>query len=99
MEGNLNNLKFAVVPQDFLTEMKQEIDELKSILREKTEDEKNSEWIESVKIPKILGCSRKQWQLYRDRRLIAFSQIGNKIYVKRADLENFMDEHRIEKIS
>jgi hypothetical protein len=94
-----NNVNLAVVPQEFLTEMRQEIDELKLLLREKTENEKNNELIESVKIPKILGISRKQWQLYRDRRLITFSQIGNKIYVRRSDLENFINEHRIDKIS
>ena len=99
MKKEENQMNFAIVSQDFLTEMKQEISELKSILSEKTEEEKNSEWIESVKIPKLLGISRKTWQTYRDRRLIPFSQIGSKIYVKRSDLDEFMKNHRIEKIS
>lgn len=94
---DLKNLNLAVVPQEFLTKMEQEIDELKSLLREKTESEQKSEFIESVNIPKLLGISRKTWQSYRDRRLIPFSQIGSKIYVKRADLENLMIEHRIDK--
>ena len=51
---------------------------------------------EYVKIPKLLGISQKTWQTYRDKRLIPFSQIGSKIFVKRADLEKFMESHYIE---
>lgn len=95
MKKNVNNLNLAVVPEDFLTRMESEISELKELLRVKNEDEINSKWIESSEIPKLLGISRKTWQTYRDRRLIPFSQIGSKIYVKRSDLENFMNSHCI----
>jgi len=98
MSTKESNLNFAVVPHDFLEKIDSEIRELKNLLRVKTEDERKSELIESVKIPKLLGISRKTWQTYRDKRLISFSQIGNKIYVKRADLECFMAEHYINKI-
>ena len=96
MEKESNKLNFAVVPQDFLTEMKLEIKELKNLIQQKSEEERNSEWIPSVKIPKLLNISRKSWQEYRNRRLIPFSQIGNKIYVKRSALEKFMEDHYIE---
>jgi ACT domain-containing protein len=97
-DKNESNFNFAVIPSDFLQKMEQEILELKNLLREKTEQEINSQWVESVKVPKILGISRKTWQTYRDKRLIPFSQIGSKIYVKRADLEAFMQDHYIETI-
>ena len=95
MQTTENNLNFAVVPQSFLNKIEEKIEKLENILIEKTADEINSQWIESVKIPKILGISQKTWQTYRDRRLIPFSQIGSKIYVKRLDLENFMQQHYI----
>ncbi len=98
MQDDLNNLKIAVVPQDFLSKLEQELTEMKNLLRQKSEQEVENQWIESVKIPKLLGISRKTWQTYRDKRLIPFSQIGSKIYVKRTDLEEFMNEHRIEKM-
>lgn len=98
MKENLNNLNVTVVPSEFLRHIEQEILKMKDILRQKSDAERKSEFIESVKIPKLLGISRKTWQSYRDRRLIPFSQIGSKIYVKRADLENFITEHRIAKI-
>ena len=90
-------MNLAVIPQDFLEKMEADINELKELLRIKNEDEINSQWIESVKVPKILGISRKTWQTYRDKRLILFSQIGAKIYVKRSDLQNFMNSYTVGK--
>lgn len=96
MYSNESNLNLAVVPQDFLDKMEAVMNELKAILKEKNEEEINSQWIESVKIPKILGVSQKTWQTYRDKRIIPFAQIGSKIFVKRADLEAFMKSHYID---
>lgn len=86
MKQSVNNLNLTVVPSDFLSRLEQEIKEMKEMLREKSEQEVSEQWIESVNIPKLLGISRKTWQTYRDKRLIPFSQIGSKIYVKRADI-------------
>jgi len=85
----------AVVPYEFLSTMEREMKEIKQLLRQKAEQEISDQWIESVKIPKLLGISRKTWQTYRDKRLIPFSQIGSKIYVKRSDIEMFMSQHYI----
>lgn len=98
MKQNVNNLNLTVVPSEFLSKLEEELTEMKELLRQKSEKEVSDQWIESVKIPKLLGISRKTWQTYRDKRLIPFSQIGSKIYVKRTDLEEFMNEHRIEKM-
>lgn len=99
MKDDLNNLKVAVIPHEFLLKMEIEINELKTLLRKKTEEEKNDEWIESTKVPKILGVTRKTYQSWRDKRLLSFSQIGSKIYVKRADIEKFMNSHYIEAVN
>lgn len=99
MSNIKSNLNFAVVPQEFLEKIENEVLEVKEILLQKTDEEIANQWIESRNIPKIQGISRKTWQTYRDKRLIPFSQIGNKIYVKRADLEQFMEDHKIEAIS
>ena len=96
MQSNETSLQMAVVPQSFIDNVEQKLEKLEKILRDKNEQEINSQWIESVKIPNILGISLKTWQTYRDKRLIPFSQIGSKIFVKRADLEKFMESHYIE---
>jgi len=88
-------MNLAVVPQGFLDKMEAEMDQIKNILNAQNVSEINSQWIESVRIPKLLGISLKTWQTYRDKRLIPFSQIGSKIYVRRSDLEDFMQAHYI----
>ena len=88
-------VNLVVIPNDFLQKMESDINELKKLLRVKKEEEIDNQWIESVRIPKILGVSRKTWQSYRDKRIIPFSQLGSKIYVRRSDLKNFMESHLI----
>lgn len=84
-----------VIPQSEWNEMYAEIKNLKSILKEKSEEATNNQWIESSEARKMLGVSPKTWQTYRDERRIPFSQFGRKIYVKRADLNAFMESHYI----
>ena len=92
----INSLQMAVVPQSYLNKQEAQMEKLLNLLQKKSEEEINSMWIESVKIPKQLGISQKTWQTYRDKRIIPFSQIGSKIFVRRADLEKFMKDHYIE---
>ncbi len=88
-------LQMAVVPQNWLDELTEKLESVKTLLEEKTEEEINSQWVESTVARKLLGVSQKTWQTYRDERRIPFSQFGRKIYVKRADLEAFMESHYI----
>jgi hypothetical protein len=43
----------------------------------------------------MLGVCKKTWQDYRDKKLIPYSQFGRKIYIKRSDLEAFMQKNYI----
>jgi len=89
------SLSMAVIPQSFLNGLMDEVREVKSLLQKKSEEEVNNQWVESTQVRKILGISAKTWQTYRDEKRIPFSQFGRKIYVKRADLEQFMADHYI----
>lgn len=53
------------------------------------------EWIESTKVPALLGISRKTWQTYRDKRIIPFSQFRGKIHVRLSDLNDFLERNKI----
>jgi len=96
-EKQAGMLQMAVVPESFLSKMAEGLEEVKNLLSEKTEEEMNSQWIESGDARKMLGISQKTWQTYRDKRIIPFSQFARKIYVKRADLEAFLEGNRISK--
>lgn len=85
----------VMLPQTEWEGMKSDLQELKELVRAKSDEELNSQWIESTQARQLLGVSQKTWQGYRDRRIISFTQVGRKIYVKRADLNKFMQDHYI----
>lgn len=93
MEGN--NISMVVLPESAWNNITSEIASLKSILQKKSEEEVNGQWVESSEARRLLGVSQKTWQTYRDSRKIPFSQFGRKIYVKRADLESFLQNHYV----
>ncbi len=90
-----NAFQMAVVPQQWLDTILEKLETLTTALKTKSEEEINSQWVESAKVQKLLGISAKTWQTYRDERRIPFSQFGRKIFVRRVDLDEFMNQHRI----
>ena len=84
-----------LLPQTEWEGLKQELKKLAELIINKNKAEALDEWIESGQARKMLGVSQKTWQTYRDNRVIPFSQFGRKIYVKKADLEAFMQSHYI----
>ncbi len=98
--SSLNNSQptaatMVVIPQEEWLNLHEKLDRLAELVTNRNADDRNSEWIESDAARKMLGISPKTWQNYRDQRVIPFSQIGRKIYVYRADLEDFMRSHYI----
>lgn len=87
----------VVLPKSALEELKASISDLKEMIQGKALQEVSSQWVESEEARKILGVSPKTWQTYRDSRALPFSQFGRKIYVRRADIEAFLESHMIGK--
>ena len=85
----------VMMPQTALDELKAGINELKAMVQGRAVEDANAMWIESEEARKMLGISPRHWQTMRDRREIPFSQYGRKIYVRRADLEAFLEGHMI----
>ncbi|MBO7476892.1 MAG: helix-turn-helix domain-containing protein [Salinivirgaceae bacterium] len=90
---SLNLQTLVLLPEREWQNFNKKLDEITSLVINRNAEEHNSEWIESEEARRILGISKTTWQLYRDQRLIPFSQFGRKIYVKRADLNAFMNQH------
>lgn len=87
----------VVIPQEEWLNLHEKLDRLAELVSNRNADERDAEWIDSEKARKMLNVSPKTWQTYRDQRVIPFSQIGRKIYVKRGDLQEFMRSHYISK--
>ena len=84
------------IPQTTLDELVQEVKAVKELCESRFQKNKTGEeWLSSEEVKKILGVSAKTWQKYRNERRIPFSQFCRKIYVKRSDLEDFINSHCI----
>ncbi len=88
-------LSMVVIPQVVWEKVLSALDDLQHAKDMIVAGKPADEWIESNEARKKLGVCQKTWQTYRDRRLIPFSQFGRKIYVKRSDLNAFMENHYI----
>lgn len=87
----------VLIPQAEWEKVSSTLEEVKVLLADKVKQEVNNQWMFSDEARKMLGVSQKTWQTYRDKRIIPFSQVGRKIYVKRTDVESFMEKHFISK--
>ena len=93
---NTNNFpQMVIVPFEFIKSMEQSLATITEMLNNKIQNEVKSQWVLSTDARKELGVSQKTWQTYRDNRVIPFSQFGRKIYVKRSDLDAFLERHRV----
>ena len=84
----------VVIPQEAWENIIKTLDELKDKV-ERLMAQKEDEWLDSKTACEYLGVSMRQFQKYRDERRIAYSQFGRKVYVKRSDIDDFLDKHRI----
>lgn len=85
----------VILPKVELDAITASLNEIKELIKGKAKEEVEAQWIESEEARKMLGVSSKTWQTYRDSRVIPFSQFGRKIYVKKADIEAFLQAHLI----
>ena len=92
MSGNTTLAVIEVKELQQLTEQNRRIEEKLSRIEQKDLSET---YIPSVRIPKLLNISPKTWQTWRDRRYFKFIQFGSKIWVKRSDLEAFLESNYI----
>ena len=90
-------MQFIVLQEEHFERICNDISKIKEAVQTKKEEDLSSSFIESKRIPKLLGISLKTWQTYRDKGQIPFIQLGSKIWVKRSDIEAFMDSHYIRK--
>ena len=89
------SISLTAIPENRLQNIEAAIQEIKQAIFSKQEEELQLQWLESEQARKQLNVSRKTWQNYRNKKVIPFSQFGRKIYVRRADLEAFLNSNFI----
>jgi excisionase family DNA binding protein len=90
-------IQLTAISESRLQNIEAAIQEIKAAIFSSKEEEIQSQWLESEEARKQLNVSKKTWQQYRNRKALPFSQFGRKIYVKRADIEAFLQRNIIHK--
>lgn len=88
-------MNFIVLEEGKLNQLFSEIAEIRSAIKDQKEETLANQWLQSETARKILGVCPKTWQDYRNKQIIPFSQFGRKIYIKKSDLDAFMQKNYI----
>lgn len=57
-------------------------------------------WLDNEMVCKILNCSKRTLQMYRDEFMLPFSQIKHRMYYRADDVEKFLkDKYRIKEFT
>jgi hypothetical protein len=72
--------------------LEQITDQLKSLSKQ---DPLSEKWLDNQDVMLILRISSRTLQSYRDKGILSFAQIGNKIYYKASDIERHLEENYI----
>jgi hypothetical protein len=62
---------------------------------ENPDESPKHKWLDNQEFCQLLKISQRTAQNYRDQRLVAFSQIGNKVYYKLADVHSLLETNRV----
>lgn len=93
----MSNSNFIILTEEQYVRIEQNLSVIVEILvNNGINKNQKDEWITGSEARKLLDVCPKTWQTYRDERKIPFSQFGRKIYVKRADLNAFMEKNKID---
>lgn len=71
------------------------LEEVKKGVDDKTAPNLEALWLDNKQVAKILRVTERTLQNYRDKRVISFSQYGNKIYYKALDIQQHLEKHRV----
>lgn len=91
-------LKHLIAETD-LIQLQKEIQSIKEYLVKLQAESSCETYVDNEEAAKFLGVSKKTFQTYRNRCLIPYSQYGSKIWVKKKDLELFINSHLISKVA
>lgn len=89
------NELFAVIPAKTLSLILEKLDNLEKLITDNSIHVYENEWLSSKQVKEILGVSQRTYQNYRDNGMFKFTQIGSKIFVKRKDLDDFLEKNAL----
>ncbi|MEM6269158.1 MAG: helix-turn-helix domain-containing protein [Bacteroidota bacterium] len=91
-------MNYIAIDEEALNRLLDRLKKIERILDCIYEGHIQDRWLTTKEVLEILKVSPKTLQGYRDKRLIPFSQIGNKIYYPLKGIEDFLNQNLIRPI-
>lgn len=85
-------MEVVTIQSQAFQEIVKKLEEINTRLNAK-EKEPKEKWLDNQEFLQLLKISKRTAQHYRDSGMISFSQVGNKIYYKLADVEELLHKH------
>ena len=79
-------MEVVTIQSEAFQELVGKIEAINTRLTQK-EKEPKEVWLDNIELMQLLKISKRTAQHYRDDGLLAFSQVGNKIYYRLLDIE------------
>ena len=84
-----------IIERGEFDDLLESVSRLEELILGKAQDEVENRWLESEQARKMLGISPKTWQNWRDKRRLPFVQFGRKIWVRKSDIDAFLESNLI----
>lgn len=84
-----------IFSEEAYQEILQRLTRMEAMLKLKQSDPEDV-FVDNQEFLQIMNISKRSAQTWRDQKLIAFSQIGNKIYYRMGDIMKLLQKNRTE---
>lgn len=85
--------KFVITEQSY-REILQRLETLEGLLREKQKNPKEV-FFDNQEFISIMNVSKRTSQAWREQKVIAYSQVGNKIYYRLSDILQMLEKYKV----
>lgn len=87
-------MEAVILTKEQFTELQASIEEIKNKI-ENQNKKPNEVFIDNQEFMLMMKISKRTAQTWRDEGKVSFSQVGNKIYYKLADVEALLNQHMV----
>jgi hypothetical protein len=84
-----------IFSEEAYQEILQRLTRMEAILKLKQGDPEDV-FVDNQEFLQIMNVSKRTAQAWRDQKVIAFSQVGNKIYYRMGDITRLLEKNRVE---
>lgn len=85
----------VIFSEEAYQEILQRLTRMEAILKLKQGNPEDV-FVDNQEFLQIMNVSKRTAQAWRDQKVIAFSQVGNKIYYRMGDITRLLEKHRVE---